>query len=326
MDSFKGHSNNIPEIDTITMVKVVEERKLNKSDVSGYICELLEYDGIEGFIPASLVGKKRNKPLSFYVKIGKLYPMMIYNVDSNNALTLNMKIDRNVSKNYNKVFSFLKRINKLGCDIYDIYKIYCEEKNIELISKNDFLNNTILDYMDEECPHGMREKYENISEFYEELIKKPDNIFNNNCLEKEFVDNYLKLFDDLVVHDVVLEKKFLLMSYASNGIDIINNFIDNVNEYINDNNIEGSITSFSCPIYIFNYKTNFVDIGKEEITNIMKEFNEIAYKLGIDVFIFNDDFEYESGKKLETQIIKNEISSIKQAKQEDINKFLNNIK
>ncbi|KAM7456214.1 hypothetical protein BLSTO_03026 [Blastocystis sp. subtype 1] len=75
VSSHRFYANEFPKVDDVVMVKVM------KITDSGVYVTLLEYNRIQGFIPASELSRRRIRSIPKLVQIGKVEPSVVTRVD-----------------------------------------------------------------------------------------------------------------------------------------------------------------------------------------------------------------------------------------------------
>ena len=76
--SVRYHKDLLPKVGDLTFAKITEI-----TGVGGVKCALLEYGGLEAFIPLSDISKRRTNNAQLYSKLGMKLAVVITNVDSN---------------------------------------------------------------------------------------------------------------------------------------------------------------------------------------------------------------------------------------------------
>eukprot|EP01128_Nolandella_sp_AFSM9_P005964 TRINITY_DN2989_c0_g1_i1.p1 TRINITY_DN2989_c0_g1~~TRINITY_DN2989_c0_g1_i1.p1 ORF type:complete len:322 (-),score=112.54 TRINITY_DN2989_c0_g1_i1:144-1052(-) len=70
------YENKVPKVDELVMVRV------NSIDDVGVLCSLLEYGGLEGFLPLSEISRKRMRSVMRHVKVNQKQVLQVLRVDT----------------------------------------------------------------------------------------------------------------------------------------------------------------------------------------------------------------------------------------------------
>jgi translation initiation factor 2 alpha subunit (eIF-2alpha) len=212
------YTNSLPLIDSIVFVTIKDFSK------HGTYCNLIEYDGIEGFILNTELDRRVFDPKKQF-QLGKIYPMLALSVD----------------KKTNKIDLSYKKINIpdrpiLVNKFYDVSRIVklCDEISFFTeIPKNEIYKNTLHKMFEDEDPleiaSGLYTKYLNnpsdlveflIESYPEQSTKFIENIksritYGNMTMSKLFklrmfdTDSVKKLIDLLSYTDPLLKTEII---------------------------------------------------------------------------------------------------------------------
>lgn len=172
MNVKRFYRNELPEQNEMVMVKVLRE-----DEEFGYYCELLEYNGVEGFLPLSeLVKTKYAK--KHILKPDQILPMSISKVDGNNINLTKKRVTNEESDLKKESYKICTDINKFINECYIMYK------------KNN-INNDILDiesFMDLTIWKLYEDNDSNYLKVYQDILHKPNSIITPNIFTNDLID------------------------------------------------------------------------------------------------------------------------------------------
>ncbi len=170
--------NELPQSDEMVMVKVLRE-----DEEFGYYCELLEYDGIEGFLPLSeLVKTKYAK--KHILKPDQILPMSISKIDGKNINLTKKRITTEESDAKKESYKICTDINKFANECYIMYK--SKSINNSSLSQESFMDATIW---------RLHEAFDSdYVKIFQHMLKEPQDVFLSDIFDKDL--------SKLIVNDI----------------------------------------------------------------------------------------------------------------------------
>ena len=302
------HSSLAPQKGVVTWGTVMSTVLASKSgkDVTGFLVQLHEYNGQQALMIANDVGKRRRQNWSSVIREGRSYPFIIKDIRQdaydkeyvdeeqsfdtkkcNLTISPSMRItDKEVKKTYGQVYKMLRQYWTIMNDFYDMYRVYCEKKEIPVKTKLEVFENTFYPYMDDKCGYEKRHLHETVTKFLEALMLDPKGIFEYAStikFEEDFIEAFVASFKSRLQGESTLGKLFMVRSLHEDGVLHLNKFFDEAMKLIGkDKSVKLQI--FSPPFYKIVMKGNDVESTKKQIDDFMEKFSDVASKLGIDHF------------------------------------------
>src|SRR5271155_2011469 len=121
--SIRYYPKEIPEVGELVMASIDTQNE------HGFLCSLLEYGGLEGYLPMSELSRKKVRTIGSYAKIGQQAIFQVLRVDGN-YVDLSKKYVRDAERKLGKdkyhrskdVYDIFRRVSELtGCDMQEIY-------------------------------------------------------------------------------------------------------------------------------------------------------------------------------------------------------------
>jgi len=115
------YEHKVPEVDELVMARV------NSIDEMGVLCQLLEYNNLEGFLPLSELSRKRMRSVLRHVRVGQKQVLQVIRVDTERGYT-------DLSKKYVEESERVKGTEKynIGKTVHGIVKHLAETKHREV--------------------------------------------------------------------------------------------------------------------------------------------------------------------------------------------------
>jgi translation initiation factor 2 alpha subunit (eIF-2alpha) len=239
------YRNEKPNFEDFAMVKIT-----GYSENLGLYCELLEYNNISAVIMKTEISKyKLNYSKKF--PIGKIFPCMIYEIDSYKDY---------INLSYKRLTE--PTIEKLEADYVDKLHLYKLFHELDHFLENNFdkayVSNMLWDCMEYVTENDITHK-----KYYEELLDNPQLIFNFDKENRITQDNRATIISSLDSRikktDITVELQFSLLILENNFMDKIKNIFD----------IGERVQCVSSPIYSIVLSGKTVDETKETFTELL---------------------------------------------------------
>lgn len=246
----------LPEEDTIVLCTV---KKILHNSI---FAVLDEYEELEGMIHISEIAAGRIRNIRDYVKEGKTIVCKILRINlERKHIDLSL---RRVSK--------MQRINKLKEHKQEIKS----EKLLEFVGKKLKIKD-IYQTAGEE----ILEKYDNIYEFFQEVLLDEKNALKNLKIDKEILDTLTKTIKEkLKLPEIQLRATLNLHDHSKEGIEHIKKAFKNTNTLIKKKHYKAKFIYLSAPKYSLEIKAPDYKAGesilKEISDNLVKEITNLG--------------------------------------------------
>jgi translation initiation factor 2 alpha subunit (eIF-2alpha) len=266
MNIFKYHwyKTKYPKVDQIVICKAVKIEEI------GIKFQILDYLGIEAFMPLNELSRKKIKSIRSIFKEGDIKPLLVLRVDEENGyIDLSNKYVDMAKDDIIRLDKYSSLVN-----IFHKWCLYLENKgnlkfnqNIPINLWENVLESTLWTYQ--------------TSEIYDNIMKIRTN--ENTILEifpnlSDYDENDLLKLNKIIIESISFEIniniKLKIVCWAINPILYIQNVCSNLSDKIKSYELDSIIKS-SSPIYEFVIKTNKLEIVDEFFEKIEDEFNKI---------------------------------------------------
>jgi translation initiation factor 2 alpha subunit (eIF-2alpha) len=277
MNIFKypWYKNKYPKVDQIVICKA------KKIEEIGITFEILDYLGIQAFMPLNELSRKKVRSIRSIFKEGDIKPLLVLRIDEENGY-----IDLS-NKYVDMVKDDILRLDKYSSLIYIFYKwcLYLENKdksefdqNISIEIWNKILESTLWAYQTSEI-------YDNIMKIRTNENTILDIFPNISNYDKNDLLKLNKIIIESISFEININIKIKIVCWAINPILYIQNVCSNLSDKIKSYELDCNIKS-SSPIYEFTIKTNKLEIVDEffekidnEFSNILKEATDLDFKI-----------------------------------------------
>jgi len=226
----------------------------------GYFCNLLEYDGIPGFVSLREISTSRIKKLSGLINVGDIEVMQIISIDTNGSDRVEIDLSRRYIKDTERDFYFNKyyQYDK----IYSCLHYTCREDEIR-----EKISSLFQGWDEERC----NEEEDKVSLEKSIILWKNENTIND--LEESYLKKIFKIIEKVEEEKNHSDNITLETLDNIDSVELINDLLDTLRE------------TFDISIRTFNTKKSIYQIGsnskmkKGEFNNLMNRVLSTLEKL-----------------------------------------------
>lgn len=214
--SVKLFKKEKPEADDIVLVRVTKE-----SEDYCFYCDLLEYGDQEAIIFMTELKKGKIRSVRKLIKVGDTMYMRVLDVtDKGISLTKKKKLTITEVKYATKRSDVLNKMYKMSLDIHKMYNKF-------LIDQGKDIPEDMEDKVIDTSLYRIQADVKDLTKMMHNVMNDPKKLVDDEFYEDEFQEKYTKYLTDKIVRTpYVIEQKFKLLSYDSNGIEIIRKILN----------------------------------------------------------------------------------------------------
>lgn len=275
------YRKQLPENDDIVIVKIKNENEY------GYACDLLEYDGIEGFIPL------RESVNTRYIKkhalrLNDTLPTIVLNVDPERKI---VEVSRKRIKDETETdalsnYKVCSNINRL---LNECYIMHLNYNPIEQIPIDDLMHHTVWKLYENTEENNSNALYKNILNDLSLIL--PNELFADDFIQK--AKGHME--DRIIKNNTIVEMNFMLLIIEENALLKIKEALNVSDMHFNDYKI--TITIISPPHYKIKIEGAQESIVMEMMLSIKKmitdRVREFYHMLNFEDFKITSETSYQ---------------------------------
>lgn len=248
-----------PYVSDVVMVRIVSESEY------GYMCVLLEYDNIDGYIPLTEIVKRTTK--KHVLKIDQILPLVV--VDVGDKMVTLSKLQYNPSMSIDEKYRYCTNIIKLLKECAYLIKTQSLTNLMQKIlwdNNGIALDDNIIDY----------------KQFFEQIIRDISIILPLSIYSSDEIELLTNNFNSRITRtDCEINIVISLKIYDSNAINIIKNVLN----FPINSLIKTTINTASAPQYEVKILCPTIDDGMKYLDKVYEHIHNIVDNVKSEIMI-----------------------------------------